>query len=48
LTLASVILLQIVVTMWAVWWAARNVSHPERPSGLGFMKHGGLRAPLRK
>ena len=41
LTLVSVILLQIVVTMWAVWWAACNVSHRERPSGLGFMKHDG-------
>jgi hypothetical protein len=34
LTLVSVILLQIVVTMLAVLWAARKVSHPERPSGL--------------
>ena len=32
---------QIVVTMWAVWWAARKVSHPGRPSGLGFMKRDG-------
>jgi hypothetical protein len=41
LTLVSVILLQIVVTMWAVWWAARKVSHPERRSGLAFMKRDG-------
>jgi hypothetical protein len=41
LTLVSVILLQIVVTMWAVWWAARKVSHPERPSGPGFMTRDG-------
>jgi hypothetical protein len=39
---------QIVVTMWAVWWAACNVSHPERPSGLRFMEHDGQAEIRRK
>ncbi len=50
LTLVTVILVQIVITMWAVWWGAGNVptdvgsnrdenmSHAERLSGLGFVE----------
>ena len=50
LTLVTVILVQIVITMWAVWWGAakvptdvvsgrdENMSHAERVSGLGFVE----------
>jgi hypothetical protein len=46
----TVILVQIVITMWAVWWGAgkvptdvlsgrdENMSHAERVSGLGFVE----------
>ena len=50
LTLVTVILVQIVITMWAVWWGAgkvptdvgsnrdENMSHAERLFGLGFVE----------
>ena len=50
LTLVTVILVQIVITMWAVWWGAAKVptdvgsnrdedmSHAERRAGLGFVE----------
>jgi hypothetical protein len=50
LTLVTVILVQIVITMWAVWWGAGKVptdvgsnrdehmSHAERVAGLGFVE----------
>jgi hypothetical protein len=49
-TLVTVILVQIVITMWAVWWGAGNVptefgsirdenmSHAERASDVGFVE----------
>ena len=50
LTLVTVILVQIVITMWAVWWGAgklptdvgstrdEDLSHAERVSGLGSVE----------
>ena len=50
LTLVTVILVQIVITMWAVWWSAarapkdvipgrhENLSQAERVTGLGFVE----------
>ena len=50
MTLVTVILVQIVITMWAVWWGAgkvptevgsnrdENMSQAERVSGLRFVE----------
>jgi hypothetical protein len=50
LTLVTVILVQIVITIWAVWWSAakaptnsvsgrdKNMSQAERVTGLGFVE----------
>jgi hypothetical protein len=29
---------QIVITMWAVWWGAGNMSRAERLAGLSFVE----------